>query len=145
MKKRAWKTCGEKVMHVVVRSLVLAVASLIVGCSTSSPTGLGAGDAGHCGDGDGGSPPPAQTCADVVDALARANVRCAGDAGADYASAYSTFLTQIAAGDCNNIVSIRDEIELCSQCLPSLTTIACADIASNNLPRTCNLQLERNQ
>jgi hypothetical protein len=111
-------------------------------CNTTSTNNL-LGDAGRCGDGDGGAPPPPQACADLVDALARANVRCKGDAGPDYQTTYDALLTEIAGGDCNSVTGIKDEPALCDRCIPSLATIACADIIDKRLPGTCDLQLER--
>jgi hypothetical protein len=119
---------------------------LAAGCNTTqTPNNFDAGDAGRCGDGDGGTPPAAQACNDLVDALARAKVRCEADAGTTYDSAFTAVLAQVASGDCNTVSSIRDEASLCANCVPSLSTIACADIADNRLPGSCNLQLERSQ
>jgi hypothetical protein len=168
-KIRAWKSCGEGDMQASVRrrssissaiprraagapalalallagAAGLALALVVPAACNTTTTNNAFGDAGHCGDGDGGSPPPPQACADLVDALARANVRCHGDAGPDYATTYQTLLTKLAGGDCNSVTGIKDEPALCERCIPSLATIACADILDERLPGTCNLQLER--
>lgn len=128
-----------------VRAFAFVSATFAAACTSAATPNVVAVDAGHCGDGDGGAPPTAQACLDLVDALARAQVRCGGDAGADYDSAFKAVLGQIAGGDCNEVTSIRDEPSLCASCVPSLATIACADIRDNRLPGSCNLQLERTQ
>jgi hypothetical protein len=89
--------------------------------------------------GEGGLPPVLQACEDTLSAVARAKSRC----GHDYDAAYADLLDGAAAGNCANITGIRDETELCFECLPTLETIPCADVAGDKLPLSCDQQLMR--
>lgn len=95
-----------------------------------------AGEAGVCGE--GGLPPAAKACSDTIEAVARAKERC----GSSYDAAYDTLLDGAAVGNCANITSIRDETQLCFECVPTLQTLPCTDIASDTLPQSCQQQLQ---
>jgi hypothetical protein len=75
----------------------------------------------------------------TIEALSRAKLRC----GSDYDASYADLLDASAAGNCSNVTGIRDEQELCFECLPTLETLPCTDIATDTLPHACEQQLQR--
>lgn len=76
-----------------------------------------------------------QTCADTADAFAKAAQRC----GSDYQASYNAFVGSF--GGCDKVVSIRDEASLRGTCLPSFSTITCADLTNAAIDATCKGQL----
>jgi hypothetical protein len=90
--------------------------------------------------GDGGSASgPQQACLDTAKAVATAAQRC----GQDYTANYNAFISSVAQGDCANIVQVRDETSLRGTCIPSFSTISCADLTATpaKLDPTCSAQL----
>jgi hypothetical protein len=79
-----------------------------------------------------------QACLDTADAVAKAAVRC-GAGG--YQANYNAFVKAAANGDCGNVTAVRDEASLRATCIPSFSTISCADLAAGNLDPTCKAQL----
>lgn len=80
-----------------------------------------------------------RACLDTVEALARAAERC----GLEYRRVYDEELAAVAAGDCKNVMSVRDEDKLRNVCLPSLATEDCKKIAANEHDEACSKQLQR--
>lgn len=80
-----------------------------------------------------------RACLDTVEALARAAERC----GLEYQRSYDRALADVAAGDCKNVTTIRDEAQLRSVCLPSLTTEDCRKVEANDHDPSCSKQLQR--
>ncbi len=97
-----------------------------------------AGEAGACGE--GGLPPAPKACSDTIAALASAKVRCGA---VSYDASYDDLLDAAADGSCSNVTGIRDETELCFECLPTLETLPCTDVAADKLPLSCQQQLQR--
>ncbi len=124
----------------VILPAIVAILILLFGssCQTSGSAFVpDAGDAGACGE--GGLPNVTQTCNDTIAAFARAKLRC----GSDYDAAYDEELDAATGGSCTNVTGIRDETQLCFECLPTLETIPCTDVATDNLPQSCVQQLQR--
>ena len=86
-----------------------------------------------------GATPPA-ACLDLADAVAQAAVRCGEGT---YEQNFSSFVAAAAQGDCNNIVAVKDMSSLYSECIPSIQTLACADLSTGNLDPSCQSQLTR--
>ncbi len=80
-----------------------------------------------------------RACLDTVEALARAAERC----GLEYQRAYDRALADVAAGDCKNVATIRDESQLRSVCLPALSTEDCRKVEANDHDPSCSKQLQR--
>jgi hypothetical protein len=109
----------------MMRTLLLLIS--LAACSSSTP---------------GSSRSPSeQACIDTADAVAKAAQRC----GQDYKRNYDEFIRVAAAGNCANIVQVRDEASLRSTCLPSMTTIACEDLSAGKIDDACKGQLLRRQ
>jgi hypothetical protein len=104
--------------------------SLAMGCSSTSSGGGAAGGNGSA---------QSKACLDTIEALARAAERCGGN----YQANYDAALQNAAGGDCNKIVSIRDESALRSTCLPSLMALSCPDLTAGKLDASCKAQLQR--
>ncbi len=95
-----------------------------------------AGEAGVCGE--GGLPPTTLACSETIAAVARAKERC----GSSYDASYDSLLDATTGGSCANVTSIRDETQLCFECIPTLETLPCTDVASDKLPLSCQQQLQ---
>ena len=80
-----------------------------------------------------------RACLDTVEALARASERC----GFEYQRVYDQQLATVAAGDCKNVTTIRDEDKLRNVCLPSLATEDCKKVEANEHDESCSKQLQR--
>jgi hypothetical protein len=109
----------------VVRALVLAL--LATAACSSWNTGTPPGREGE------------RACLDTVEAIARAAERC----GLEYQRAYDQALADVAAGDCKNVASVRDETQLRNVCLPSLATEDCHKVQANDHDASCSKQLQR--
>lgn len=95
-----------------------------------------------CGSWDTGAPDrqaPERACDDIVDALAAAGERC----GLEYARVRDATLATVAAGDCKNVTSIRDERQLREECLPSLARDPCERVRAGEHDASCDAQLRR--
>lgn len=103
------------------------------GTSTSSSSGSTAADGGDAST----STAAGRACLDTADAFAKAQVRCSGG---DLAAARSAFIRTLANGDCET-VTIRNERELRTGCLPVLATIACEALTNGRLPPPCAGQI----
>ena len=120
----------------------------ILGClptttdQTSSSGGTSASSGGTADSGaDGGGVTTAgQACLDTADAYAAAAMRCGGDQVAER----TAFINDLANGDCNS-VSIRNEAELRSGCIPSFSTIGCADLKNQRFAPSCAEQIIRSK
>ena len=108
------------------RALTALLLSATAACS-SWDTGTPTGRAGE------------RACLDTVEALARAAERC----GLEYRRVYDQQLAAVAAGDCKNVTSVRDEDKLRNVCLPSLATDDCKKIEANEHDESCSKQLQR--
>jgi hypothetical protein len=83
-----------------------------------------------------------QACVDTIAAFAKAfQDKC----GADINQETSTLTSEIAAGNCSNILSVRDENALRNTCFATLANISCADLQAGNVDPSCQKQLIRNQ
>lgn len=119
----------------------------ILGClptttdQTSSSSGSTASSSGTSSDaGDGGVTTAGQACLDEADAFAAAAFRCGGDQAAER----KAFINELANGDCNS-VSIRNEAELRSGCIPSFSTISCDDLTQQRFVPSCAEQIIRSK
>jgi len=74
----------------------------------------------------------------MADAVAKAAERC--NLGS-YQENHDAFISTAAQGDCNNIVSLRDEPSLYDKFMPSFSTMSCADLQTGTLDPTCSKQL----
>jgi hypothetical protein len=117
-------------------------ATLMTGClpqdgtgtsssSTSSSSSGGTTDAST-------STLAGKACLDTADAFATAAKRCGGN----YDTEYAAFIRDLAGGNCND-VSIRNETELRTQCLPSFQVIACDALANQRFAPSCAEQIIR--
>jgi len=104
--------------------------------SSSSASSGGATDAAADG---GGATAAGKACLDTADAFAKAQVRCGAT---DYAAAKAAVIRDLANGDCES-VTIRNEAELRSGCLPALATVSCANLANQQFPPACAGQIVR--
>ena len=86
-----------------------------------------------------GGPSPPELCEQVADAASNAFARC----GSDPVASRQALLDIAAAGNCNNIVSIRDEDALQNDCIPWFRTVSCATLAAGDVDSSCKAQLER--
>jgi hypothetical protein len=94
-----------------------------------------------CGCGDSGGVNLIGACEDLASAVADAAVRCED---ADWEVAYQSYLDVAEGlnGSCSNVVAVRDNKSLYSDCIPALSTIECSDfITPGNLPPACEKQL----
>lgn len=116
----------------------------ILGClpttDQSSSSGSTASSSGTTTSADGGVSAAGQACLDTADAFAAAAMRCGGDPVAEK----KAFITDLANGDCNS-VSIRNEAELRSGCIPSFSTISCTDLTQQRFAPSCAEQLIRSK
>lgn len=115
----------------------------ILGClPTTDQTGSSGGTSGGTADSgaDGSVSRAGQACLDTADAYAAAAMRCGGDQAAER----KAFIDDLANGDCNS-VSIRNEAELRSGCIPSFTTIGCADLMNQRFAPSCAEQIIRSK
>lgn len=118
----------------------------ILGCipttdQTSSSGGTSASSGGTADSGaDGGVSAAGQACLDTADAYAAAAMRCGGDPVAER----KAFINDLANGDCDS-VSIRNEAELRSGCIPSFTTIGCDDLKNQRFAPSCAEQIIRSK
>jgi hypothetical protein len=80
-----------------------------------------------------------QACEDMADAVAKADVRCSLGT---YAARFKAFVDAAAAGDCKNIVKVRDTEALYDTCFPTLQTINCLELSNGNLDASCKQQLQ---
>ena len=126
---------------------VLALA--LIACLPLDNTGTSGGSASSTGGssgttadgGEGGTTTTAGlACLDTATAFATAAKRCGGDSDAERAA----FIRDLANGDCN-LVSIRNETELRSQCIPSFRTISCADLTNQRFAPSCAEQIIRSK
>lgn len=108
-------------------SVVLVVAAHSLAACSSWDTGSGTGDDAE------------QACELTIETLARASERC----GDDYKTSYDALLQANAAGDCKNVRTIRDESALRAECIPSLESITCRDLADGKTHPSCAAQLQR--
>ena len=118
----------------------------ILGCipttdQTSSSSGTTASSSGGADSGaDAGVSAAGQACLDTADAFAGAAMRCGGDPVAER----KAFINNLANGDCDS-VSIRDEAELRSGCIPSFATIGCDDLKNQRFAPSCAEQIIRSK
>ena len=115
----------------------------ILGCLPTTDTGSSDGTSGSSGGGAtdaGGDANTAagQACLDEADAYSAAAARCGGDQAAER----KAFINDLANGDCNS-VSIRNEAELRSGCIPSFSTISCDDLTNMRFVPACAEQIIR--
>ena len=112
----------------MTRLATFVVASMVVaaGCS-SRGTGTSDGNGAEL------------ACLDTCEALARAGERC----GLEYKRLYDMVVTDVANGDCKNVVSIRDEAVLRAHCLPGLRTELCSNVLNGRHDASCSTQLQR--
>lgn len=106
--------------------------------NTSSSSASSSGSTGTTADG-GGSTPAGKACLDTADAFAKAQVRCGAT---DYAAARAAVIRDLANGDCES-VTIRNEAELRTGCLPALATLSCANLTNQQFPPACAGQIVR--
>lgn len=130
-------------------SVALCAAPLLslslLACLPLDNTGTSSGSASSSGGssatadgGEGGTTTAGIACLDTATAYATAAKRCGGDYDAERAA----FIRDLANGDCN-AVSIRNEAELRSQCIPSFSTISCADLTNQRFAPGCAEQIIR--
>jgi hypothetical protein len=125
-----------------------ALASALVACLPLDNTGSSSGSASSSGGssgstsdgGDGGGTTAGKACLDTATAYATAAQRCGGN----YDAERTAFINDLANGDCNS-VSIRNETELRSQCIPSFSTISCADLTNQRFAPSCAEQIIRSK
>lgn len=79
-----------------------------------------------------------QACLDMASAYAQVGARC----GETYEAARTQFIAQLANGDCNT-VSIRNETELRSQCLPTFPSLSCTNYREGRFVPSCAEQIQR--
>ena len=122
------------------------LALALLGCLPLDNTGTSSGSASSTGGststdaGDGGTTVAGKACLDTATAFATAAQRCGGD----YAAERAAFIRDLANGDCD-AVSIRNETELRGQCIPSFSTISCADLTQQRFAPSCAEQIIRSK
>jgi hypothetical protein len=84
----------------------------------------------------GGRVDPEKACRDLADAFGDLCDRC--DPGT-YQTCYD-LIVQVADGDCQNVVDIRDEDELYDDCIPFIESLQCDEDLSR-LDSSCEEQL----
>ena len=107
------------------------------GSSSGSASSSG-GSSGSADGGEAGATTAGIACQDTAAAYATAAQRCGGN----YDAERKAFINDLANGDCN-AVSIRNETELRSQCIPSFSTISCADLTNQRFAPSCAEQIIR--
>jgi hypothetical protein len=116
----------------------------ILGClpttDQTSSSGSTASSSGTTTTADSGVSAAGQACLDTADAFAAAAMRCGGDPVAEK----KAFIRDLANGDCES-VSIRNEAELRSRCIPSFTTISCTDLTQQRFAPSCAEQIIRSK
>lgn len=118
----------------------------ILGCLPTDQTGSSGGTSASSSGGpadsgaDGRVNAAGQACLDTADAYAAAAARCGGDQVAER----KAFIDDLANGDCNS-VSIRNENELRSGCIPSFSTISCDDLKNQRFAPSCAEQIIRSK
>lgn len=127
--------CYSQHMRLSILASTLVVSVLALACSSTSSGTSGTNSTPQSG--------AAKACVDTADAVAKAAVRCSNGNQAAYQPNYDQFVKDAANGDCNNIVSVRDETALRNTCLPSFATVQCADLQAGNIDATCKAQLVR--
>ena len=111
------------------------------GTSSGSASSTGGSSGSTADGGEGGANTTAGlACLDTATAFATAAKRCGGDYDAERAA----FIRDLANGDCN-LVSIRNETELRSRCIPSFSTISCADLTNQRFAPSCAEQIIRSK
>ena len=113
------------------------------GTGTSGGTSTSSGGASASSGGsssDAGTTTAGQACLDTAAAYATAAKRCGGD----YDAERTAFIADLANGDCN-AVTIRNEAELRSQCIPSFGGISCADLKEQRFVPGCAEQIVRSR
>ena len=129
---------------IVRAGLVLALT--LPACLPLDNTGTSSGSASSTGGstttdaGDAGSTIAGKACLDMAAAFATAARRCGGAYDAERAA----FIRDLANGDCDS-VSIRNETELRSQCIPSFGTISCDDLTNQRFAPGCAEQIIRSK
>lgn len=88
---------------------------------------------------DSPAPSPSAACEDGADAIAEAAVRC----GAGGPEARAAFIDTAAAGNCSNIVKVRNFEKFYGRCLPSLRSMSCDTLLGAGFDKACNSQLLR--
>ncbi len=135
-------------IHACLLSLVFAALSCAsAGCSDGggNPGPAHTGDPGNDHSGDSGNPGSSkgpsttQDCLDVEKAVTDAATRC-GFTPAEVQELDSAFLQKIN-GSCTNVVDIRDESSLRTQCIPSFQTMTCNTFTSGTWDPSCKGQL----
>jgi hypothetical protein len=113
------------------------------GCLTITPADKGdaaAVDASSSSSSSGAAVDPVKTaiaaCKDAANANGQAGQRC----GQDYKVWYVAFLDANANGDCETVVSVRDEKLLRSVCIPSLASVDCQAFFQGKLNAACQRQ-----
>jgi hypothetical protein len=128
----------EPKLVVPVLGAVLQVAC-VDAQSTSSSTS--SGTSGTSADAGKAATPAGQACLDTADAFAKAQVRCGAT---DFDAAKAAVIRDLANGDCES-VTIRNERELRTGCLPALASISCANLANQRFPPACAEQIIRSK
>jgi hypothetical protein len=136
-------------MSLPVRPFTLATfaALAILGCAPQDGTGSSSGSSSSSGSrsssdgGDGGATTTAgKACLDTAAVFASAAARCGGNYDAEYAA----FVRDVAGGDCN-LVSIRNESELRTQCFPAMTRTTCDELRNQRFAPGCAEQIIRSR
>lgn len=132
------------IMHLRPLTLATFAALAILGCIEQPGTGTSGGSSSSSSgssDADGGATTAAgKACLDLAAAIATAAQRCGGD----YDAERTAFIRNLAGGDCDS-VTIRNESELRSLCLPSFSRISCADLTNARFVPGCAEQIIRNR
>jgi hypothetical protein len=133
---------------VVVLSAGLGLTLAPLACLPLDNTGTSSGSASSSGGssgsatdgGEAGTTTAGIACQDMATAFATAAQRCGGD----YNAERTAFISNLANGDCNS-VSIRNEAELRSGCIPSFSVIACDALTNQRFDPTCAEQIIRSK
>jgi hypothetical protein len=125
--------------------VLLGVGLAPLACLPLDNTGSSSGSASSSGaapvdGGEAGTTTAGIACQDMATAFATAAQRCGGN----YAAERTAFISDFANGDCNS-VSIRNEAELRSGCIPSFSVIACDAFSNQRFDPTCAEQLIRSK
>jgi len=116
----------------------------ILGClpttDTSTSGGTSDSSAATADNGADANTTAGQACLDEADAYSAAAARCGGNQAAEK----QAFINDLANGDCNS-VSIRNEAELRSGCIPSFSTISCDDLTNMRFVPECAEQIIRSK
>lgn len=133
-----------RVLRIDLRLVLPWVGALLLSsCAPQDGTGTtsssSSGTSGTAAD-SGAKTPAGQACLDTADAFAKAQQRC----GADYTASRNSVIRDLANGDCET-VTIRNERELRTQCLPSLARISCGDLQNQRVDPSCAEQIIRSK